>query len=158
MGSEDRNKVVFPNVAPAHEPGEHRHFSNGVALVALEDGPGRGGEGTGIAALPAEQGVSLAPGDLRCQQMRFWNGQFNSSKPRFNAPSPLPAITESLGSVPVGWCLPLDALLVFLTHPGKIGPMEFAVVTSSERNCHLYRGRLSPFQSKCFAGGNHCGG
>ena len=73
----------------------------------------------------------------------------------FNAPSPLQAITESLGSVPVGWCLPLDALLIFLRHPGKIGWREFAVspfqrkvVTFTEGGCHLYGGRLSPFQSK----------
>ena len=60
--------VVLPNVAPAHEPGEHRHFSDGVALVSLEERPSRGGEGTGIAALPAEKEATLASGDLRCGQ------------------------------------------------------------------------------------------
>jgi hypothetical protein len=43
--------VVLPNVAPAHEPGERRHLSDGVGLVTLEDRPDRGGNGDcGIAS------------------------------------------------------------------------------------------------------------
>jgi hypothetical protein len=59
--------VVLPNVAPAHETSGRRHLSDGVALVALEDQSGRGGEGAGIAALPSEQGATLASRELRFQ-------------------------------------------------------------------------------------------
>ena len=38
--------VVLPKVAPAQKPSERRQLSDGVALVALEDRPGRGGDGT----------------------------------------------------------------------------------------------------------------
>ena len=115
--------VVLPNVALAQEPSERCHFSDGAALGTLEERPCRGGDGTGIEALSAEKESTWASGD-QCFQMRFRNGHFN-------APSPLQAITESLGWVPVGWCLPLEALLIFLNPLGKIGPMEFPVVTFS---------------------------
>ena len=139
--------VVLPNVAPAHEPGEHRQLSDGVDLVALEGRAGGDGEGMGVAELPAKKEATLASGDLRFQ-MHPRHGDFNSLKPRFNAPIPLQAITESQGSVPIGWCLPLAALLIFLRHPGKIGSMGFAVSPLQRENCHLYRERLSPFQGK----------
>lgn len=123
--------VVLPNVAPAHEPCERRHFSDRVALVTLvEERPGKGGAKTGVAELPVEKETAWLSGELP-SQMHPRREEFNSSRPRFNAPSPLQAIAESLGSVPVGWCLPLEALLVFLRHPAKIGSVEFAVVTFS---------------------------
>ena len=66
--------VVLPNEAPAQETSERWHLSDGVGLVTLEDRQGRGGEEAGMEALSAEQEATLASGNLRCQKMRFWNG------------------------------------------------------------------------------------
>ena len=129
--------VVFPNVAPAQEPSERCHLSDGVGLVAREDRQGREGEEAGIAALPSEQGATLAPGDLRipnaCRRIfqRSKSVASHHRKSRVSARRLVFAFGCSSD----------------FSEASRQNRLEgIRSVTFSEEGCHLYGGRLSPLR------------